>query len=553
MSNILSVEDLSISFRQRKERKDKEHQDKEHQDNDLHIVKSINFTIPHNKTIALVGESGSGKSLTAHAIMRLLPYPAAYHPTGKIIFEERDLLALSLKKMVNVRGNDIGMIFQEPMSALNPLHMVEKQIGEALTTHYAHAQNSSPKPTKKIIREQVLALLAQVKIPEPETKLGAYPHELSGGQRQRVMIAMALANRPKLLIADEPTTALDVTVQKDILDLITELQATYQMSVLLITHDLGVVQYMADHVLVMNKGEIVEEGNVNHILKHPQNEYTQQLVNSHPSGNPVTLPDSIEQLPILLSAENLSVKFPLSKPLFGRCKSFFHALNQVTIQLRKGTTLGVLGESGSGKSTLALAILRLIQADGSIKFDRNEISHLNESEFNAYRRQMQIVFQDPFSSLSPRMSVKQIISEGLHLQGNLSKIEIEQKVSVIMKEVGLEPSMQHRYPHEFSGGQRQRIAIARALVLDPRLLFLDEPTSALDRTVQMQIIHLLRKLQQERQLSYLFISHDIHVVKALSHQIIVIKEGCIVEHGDAATVLSSPSHPYTKKLLEATL
>jgi microcin C transport system ATP-binding protein len=544
MSDILSVDQLSISFHQGK--------------SDTHIVKSISFAIPHNKTVALVGESGSGKSLTAHAIMRLLPYPTAFHPSGSITFEGRDLLTLPLKKMTNIRGNDIGMIFQEPMSALNPLHTVERQIGEALKIHQANTSkvsssaNSMPN-IKSCIKEQVLVLLNQVKIQAPEPKLNAYPHQLSGGQRQRVMIAMALANRPKLLIADEPTTALDVTVQKDILDLLRELQTIYQMSVLLITHDLGVVKYMADHVLVMNKGEIIEEGCVDDILQHPKNEYTQQLVNSHPSGDPVTLPAVISDLPLLLSTQELNVKFPLSKPLFGRCKSFFYALHNVSMSLRKGTTHGVLGESGSGKSTLALAILRLIQSDGSIQFDNNEVSTLDEKTFNAYRREMQIVFQDPFSSLSPRMSVKQIISEGLHLQGDLTEEVIDQKVSAIILEVGLDPTMLHRYPHEFSGGQRQRIAIARALVLDPRLLFLDEPTSALDRTVQMQVINLLRKLQKERQLSYIFISHDIHVVKALSHDIIVIKDGEIVEYGNANQLLSNPSHAYTKKLLEATL
>jgi len=539
MNNILSVEDLSISFRQRKGSTE----------NNLHIVKSINFIIPYNKTIALVGESGSGKSLTAHAIMRLLPYPTAYHPTGKITFEGRDLLALPLKQMIHVRGNDIGMIFQEPMSALNPLHTVEKQIGEALETHYSHTHTSSI----KTIKEQVLALLTQVKIPEPETKLTAYPHELSGGQRQRVMIAMALANRPKLLIADEPSTALDVTVQKEILDLIKELQVEHQMSVLLITHDLGVVNYMADHVLVMHKGEIIEEGSTAEILQKPKNQYTKQLVNSHPSGDPVKLTLPMDELPALLTTDDISVKFPLSNPLFGRCQSFFHALKKVNVSLKKGTTLGVLGESGSGKSTLALAILRLIQSDGSIYFKEQDISVLNEKEFNAYRRKMQIVFQDPFSSLSPRMSIKQIIGEGLHLQSELTTKEIEQKVVDIMEEVGLDITMQHRYPHEFSGGQRQRIAIARALVLDPQLLFLDEPTSALDRAVQMQVIELLRKLQAERQLSYIFISHDIHVIKALSHDIIVIKEGEIVEYGSAKQVLTTPSHSYTKKLLAATL
>jgi len=536
MSDILSVDQLSISFH--------------HGNSDTHIVKSISFVIPHNKTVALVGESGSGKSLTAHAIMRLLPYPSAFHPSGSITFESRDLLSLPLKKMTNIRGNEIGMIFQEPMSALNPLHTVEKQIAEALKIHQANTNTASATSS---IKEQVLALLTQVKIQAPKTKLKAYPHQLSGGQRQRVMIAMALANRPKLLIADEPTTALDVTVQKDILDLLRELQAIYQMSVLLITHDLGVVKYMADHVLVMKQGEIIESGDAKSLLSNPQEDYTKQLINSHPSGNPVTLAHPIEELSTLLSTHHLGVKFPLSKPLFGRCKEFFHALKQVDIDLKKGTTLGVLGESGSGKSTLALAILRLIESSGDIHLDGKKVSELDGKSFNAFRRSMQIVFQDPFSSLSPRMSIKQIISEGLHLQGNLDQVDIDTKVINIMEEVDLDPEMQHRYPHEFSGGQRQRIAIARALILNPRMLFLDEPTSALDRAVQMQVIELLRKLQQERQLSYIFISHDIHVVKALSHQIIVIKDGDIVEQGLADVVLNSPSHPYTQKLLTATL
>jgi microcin C transport system ATP-binding protein len=344
-----------------------------------------------------------------------------------------------------------------------------------------------------------------------------------------------------------------VTVQKDILDLLRELQTVYQMSVLLITHDLGVVKYMADHVLVMKQGEIVESGNAKSLLSNPQVDYTKQLINSHPSGNPVTLAQPIEELPTLLSTHPLGVKFPLSKPLFGRCKDFFHALKQVNIDLKEGTTLGVLGESGSGKSTLALAILRLIESCGDINFDGQKISELDSKSFNPFRRSLQIVFQDPFSSLSPRMSIKQIISEGLHLQGDTDQAEIDTKVIDIMEEVDLDPDMQHRYPHEFSGGQRQRIAIARALILNPRILFLDEPTSALDRAVQMQVIELLRKLQQERQLSYIFISHDIHVVKALSHQIIVIKDGDIVEQGLADVVLNSPSHPYTQKLLTATL
>lgn len=536
MSDILSVQQLSIAFHQG--------------DKDVDIVKSISFSVPYKKTVALVGESGSGKSLTAHAIMRLLPYPSAFHPSGSITFEERDLLTLPLKKMTHIRGNDIGMIFQEPMSALNPLHTVEKQIGEALTIHQAQSQQIA---SSSNIRQQVIELLTNVKIQSPESKLNAYPHQLSGGQRQRVMIAMALANRPKLLIADEPTTALDVTVQKDILDLLRDLQDQYQMSVLLITHDLGVVKYMADEVYVMRQGEIIESGKVSTLLTHPQKDYTKQLINSHPSGNPVSLPLAMEALPTLLSTHDLSVKFPLSKPLFGRCHDYFHALKDININLNEGTTLGVLGESGSGKSTLALAILRLIESSGTISFNNQVISTLNEKAFNPYRRAMQIVFQDPFSSLSPRMSIKQIISEGLHLRGKLSQQDIDTQVNDIMTEVNLDPEMQHRYPHEFSGGQRQRIAIARALILNPRLLFLDEPTSALDRAVQMQVIELLRKLQKERQLSYIFISHDIHVIKALSHQIIVIKEGQIIEQGSADSVLNRPQHHYTQKLLNATL
>ncbi|MGS2716836.1 ABC transporter ATP-binding protein [Eionea flava] len=539
MNTLLNIQDLSISFRQGAV--------------DTHIVKSVDLQVRHHQTVALVGESGSGKSLTAHAIMRLLPYPCAFHPSGNIVFDQCDLLSLPLTKMTHIRGNRIGMIFQEPMSALNPLHTVEQQISEVLHVHQVNdKQQVLVKLSKKILHEQVITLLKQVKIPNPESKMNAYPHELSGGQRQRVMIAMALANRPQLLIADEPTTALDVTVQKDILDLLKQLQKKYEMGLLLITHDLGVVKYMADHVYVMKQGEIVEQGNTLHILNHPEHDYTKQLINSEPSGQPVQLEDNDTSSP-LLCTRDLQVSFPLSKPLFGRCKNFFHALNHVDIELYEGATLGVLGESGSGKSTLALAVLRLVQSEGSINYNDINISSLSEKAFKPYRCEMQIVFQDPFSSLSPRMSVQQIISEGLHLQRNMDESQIDQAVIAIMQEVGLEPEMRHRYPHEFSGGQRQRISIARALIVNPRLLFLDEPTSALDRTVQMQVIELLRKLQKTRKLSYVFISHDISVVKALSHQIIVIKNGKIVEQGDADTVLNTPSHPYTKTLLSAAL
>ena len=531
MTTLLTIDDLAIAFHQG--------------DSDCHIVKGISFDIDDCETLALVGESGSGKSLTAHAIMGLLPYPTVFHPSGKILFDNRNLLSLSNKVMESIRGNQISMIFQEPMSALNPLHRVEKQIGEMLTIHQRLNKEKS--------RQKVLELLHQVQIPDPESTLHRYPHQLSGGQRQRVMIAMALANQPKLLIADEPTTALDVTVQKDILDLLKTLQTQYRMSILLITHDLGVVNYMADKVVVMHHGDIVERGTTPTLLQNPQHEYTKQLIQCHPSGDPITLDQPIDQQPILMSTRALSVKFPKNKPLLGRCKDFFHALRAIDMQLAQGSTLGIVGESGSGKSTLALAMLRLLAAEGEIFLETNALHLLTEKQMRPLRCDIQIVFQDPFSSLSPRMPIQDIISEGLLLHHTLSKEDINKKVNDIMVEVGLDPATKNRYPHEFSGGQRQRIAIARALILNPKVLFLDEPTSALDRIVQMQVIELLRTLQQQRNLSYVFISHDIEVVKALSHRVIVLKQGEIVEHGNANTVLENPSHPYTQTLLSATL
>lgn len=592
---ILSVNDLCVSFQQG--------------DKQTHIVKNISFDVEHNTTVALVGESGSGKSLTAHAIMRLLPYPVAFHPSGEIWFssdtdicaraqgidskvsesskkstknktgcQSEELLSRSLKSMTAIRGHDIGMIFQEPMSALNPLQMIENQIGESVNLGHS-SKGSSEKGiaiknlSKSETREKVLSLLRQVHIVDPESKLKSYPHELSGGQRQRVMIAMALANRPKLLIADEPTTALDVTVQKEILDLLKELQQQYHMSILLITHDLGVVKYLADQVLVMQHGQIVERGDTRKVLNQPQNAYTKLLMDSHPKGEPVEIEKREGGCSVVVETKHLNVIYNKNKPLFGKCKDFFLALEDVNFKLHEGRTLGVLGESGSGKSTLALAILKLIQSKGVIELEGRDISCLNEKEIRPLRCAMQVVFQDPFSSLSPRMSAKQIISEGLHLQNlsikkqslkkesinktqsekQLCETDIDKMVDDIMIEVGLDPATKHRYPHEFSGGQRQRIAIARAFILNPRLVFLDEPTSALDRAVQMQVINLLRKLQQQRKLSYVFISHDIHVVKAMSHEVMVIKNGEVVEHGDAKSVLDNPQHPYTQKLLEATL
>jgi len=543
---LLSVKDLSISFHQGKGM------------NSADIVKNISFEIGGSndedcekgyETLALVGESGSGKSLTAHSIMRLLPYPAAFHPSGHIIFDNRDLLTLPDSAMRNIRGSEIGMIFQEPMNALNPLHSVGKQIGEVLKIHL--------KLSSQAIKKETLSLLRQVHIKDPEDKLNSFPHQLSGGQRQRVMIAMALANRPKLLIADEPTTALDVTIQKEILDLLKELQKEFKMNILLITHDLGVVKYSADRVLVMQQGEIVESGTVNTLFSKPEHPYTKQLINNHPSGRAVELPGAIQELSDIMSTQSLCVSFPKSKPLFGRCKDFFHALKNIDITVAKGSTLGIVGESGSGKSTLALAMLKLIPSSGNINIENTSLNNLNEKEIRPLRSDMQIVFQDPFASLSPRMSIEQIISEGLvlhsKLDGRLDDKAISKKVTDIMNEVGLDPTTRHRYPHEFSGGQRQRIAIARALVLNPKILFLDEPTSALDRTVQMQVINLLRELQLTRGISYVFISHDVHVIKALSHQIAVMKEGEIVEFGDTESVLNKPQHAYTQSLLSATL
>ncbi|MGH1440664.1 MAG: ABC transporter ATP-binding protein [Cellvibrionaceae bacterium] len=546
---LLSVDNLSISF---------------HRGSDqpaAHIVKNISFHIgdngknhdtknKHYETVALVGESGSGKSLTAHAIMRLLPYPSAFHPSGNINFDNKELLSLPDGAMRGIRGSDIGMIFQEPMNALNPLHTVEKQISEILGIH-------RQKLNSQQIREETLALLRQVRIKDPENRLASYPHQLSGGQRQRVMIAMALANRPKLLIADEPTTALDVTIQKDILDLLKELQQKFKMNILLITHDLGVVKYIADRVLVMQNGQIVESNDTNALFSKPENAYTQALIHNKPGGEAATLKKALDDLPSVMCTKSLSVGFPTKKPLFGRCKDFFKALDNIDIQVITGSTLGIVGESGSGKSTLALAMLNLLQSScaisGKIQLGDIVINTLKEKEIRPLREKMQIVFQDPFASLSPRMSIEQIISEGLKLHSDLNKEHISKKVIEIMREVDLDPDTRHRYPHEFSGGQRQRIAIARALVLNPSILFLDEPTSALDRTVQMQVITLLRRLQESRGLSYIFISHDVHVIKALSHQIAVMKSGKIVEFGDTKQVLNTPQHPYTQTLLSSTL
>lgn len=523
--NLIEVRDLSVEF------VSGEHPHR--------VVKGISFDIKRGETLALVGESGSGKSVTAHSILRLLPYPLARHPTGSILYGGQDLLSLDEKKLRHVRGNRIAMIFQEPMTSLNPLHSIEKQINEVLGIHKGL--------TGKQATARTLELLELVGIPEPHKRLKALPHELSGGQRQRVMIAMALANEPELLIADEPTTALDVTVQLKILDLLKDLQARLGMSLLLITHDLNLVRRIAHRVCVMQQGLIVEQASCEQLFRSPQHPYTQELLNAEPSGDPAHTVAG----PTLLEVEYLKVWFPIKKGLMRKTVDYVKAVDGINFSLRQGQTLGIVGESGSGKSTLGLAILRLIASKGLIRFEDKRLDCMSAQEVRPLRREMQVVFQDPFGSLSPRMSVSEIVGEGLRIH-RMGTAE-EQEIAIIeaLREVGLDPETRHRYPHEFSGGQRQRIAIARALVLKPALILLDEPTSALDRTVQRQVVELLRSLQVKYNLTYLFISHDLAVVKALSHQLMVVKHGQVVEQGDAQSIFASPQHPYTQQLLEA--
>ena len=525
---LLQVKDLSVAFR--------------HDDRSVNVVNHIDFTLNAGETLALVGESGSGKSVTALSILKLLPYPAASHPTGEILWQGENILQASEKRLRQIRGNDIAMIFQEPMTALNPLHSIGKQIAEVLRVHQAMDKTSAHK--------RVLELLEMVELDRLKDRLGAYPHELSGGQRQRVMIAMALANQPKLLIADEPTTALDVTVQKDILELLQRLQREMNMALLLITHDLGIVRKMAQHICVMQKGQMVEQGPADAIFNTPQQDYTKKLLRSKPKGLAEPLP---ADAPTLLEAGNLSVRFPIKTGLWGR-KSFFTAVNNVSLSLRQGETLGIVGESGSGKTTLGLALLRLNRSEGKVVYLGQRIDTLNNAQFRPLRQDLQIVFQDPFGSLSPRMSIGQIIAEGLMVHHpHTTKAERDKLVIETMEAVQLDPEARHRYPHEFSGGQRQRVALARALILRPKVIVLDEPTSALDVSVQAQVVDVLRDLQQTRGLSYLFISHDLRVVRAMSHRIMVLKNGQIVESGDTAQIFDAPQQDYTKRLIAAAL
>ena len=503
-------------------------------------VDDVSLSLARGRTLALVGESGSGKSVTALSIVRLLA-PGAKILGGSIEFQGQDLVQADEAALRKIRGARIAMVFQEPMTSLNPLHNIEKQVGEILEWHgeLSRAQ----------IKARVLELLQEVGLRNAEERLRAYPHELSGGQRQRVMIAMALANRPDLLIADEPTTALDVTIQAQILTLLRDLQAKYGMAILFITHDLGIVRRMSDEVAVMQKGQIVEQGATAKIFAQPQHPYTQMLLAAEPKGlAPAADPAAAE----VLSAEDLRVWFPIKSGFWGRTTSYVKAVDGVSLKLRQGQTLAVVGESGSGKTTLGLALLRLIRSEGPIAFLGQRIDGFAAGQMRPLRRKLQIVFQDPYGALSPRMSVAEIVEEGLLVQDKgLNAAERRAIVARALADTGLDPATMDRYPHEFSGGQRQRIAIARALALDPQVIVLDEPTSALDRSVQAQIIDLLRELQDKRGLSYLFISHDLKVVKALASQIIVMRDGKIVEQGDAADVFAAPQQDYTKALFAA--
>jgi microcin C transport system ATP-binding protein len=503
----------------------------------------VSFTIERGETLALVGESGSGKSVTALSILKLLPYPPAFHPTGSALFKGQELLDADEGDLRAVRGNDITMIFQEPMTSLNPLHTVERQIGEILELHKGL--------TGAAARARIVELLGKVGIRDPETRLHDYPHQLSGGQRQRVMIAMALANDPDLLIADEPTTALDVTVQAQILELLKDLQAEMGMALLLITHDLGIVRAMADKVCVMQKGKVVEHGDAKAVFAAPQHAYTQMLLAAEPKGAP---PVADPSAPVVLETTGLKVWFPIRRGFFRRTVGHIKAVDGVDATLRAGQTLGVVGESGSGKTTLGLALLRLISSEGPIVYMGQRIDGYNNARMRPLRKDMQIVFQDPYGSLSPRLSIQQIVEEGLMVQGK--SLGYEQRRAIVaeaLTEVGLDPDTMDRYPHEFSGGQRQRIAIARALALDPAFIMLDEPTSALDMSVQAQIVDLLRGLQQKHNLSYLFISHDLKVVRALANEVIVMRDGVAVERGTAAQIFTAPQTDYTRALIAAAL
>jgi microcin C transport system ATP-binding protein len=524
---LLSVQDLSVAFSQG--------------GGETLAVDHVSFDIGKGETVALVGESGSGKSVSALSILKLLPYPSASHPSGRILFGGDDLLAKSGKELRKVRGNRITMIFQEPMTSLNPLHTIEQQVAEVLKLHQGMGDRQA--------RTRTLALLEEVGIRDPQKRLDAYPHQLSGGQRQRVMIAMALANEPELLIADEPTTALDVTVQAQILELLHRLKEKNGMSMLFITHDLGVVRKIADRVCVMTRGKIVETGETAEIFARPRHDYTKHLLAAEPKGRP---PIADATAKTVMSGEDVKVWFPIRKGFFRKTVDHVKAVDGIDVTVRAGQTLGVVGESGSGKTTLGLALARMISSKGRIRFNGREIDALSFNAMRPLRRELQIVFQDPFGSLSPRMSITEIIQEGLAIhEPALDADERERRVVDVLREVGLDPETRHRYPHEFSGGQRQRVAIARAMVLNPRFVMLDEPTSALDMSVQAQVVDLLRDLQKKHDLAYLFISHDLKVIRALANDVIVMRNGRIVEQGSAEQIFERPQTDYTRALISA--
>jgi microcin C transport system ATP-binding protein len=522
--SVLEVKALSVTFRQ--------------DGRVIEAVKAVSFTVAKGETVALVGESGSGKSVTALSTVGLLPDSAEM--SGSVTYNGNQMVGASERALRNVRGNDISFIFQEPMTSLNPLHTIEKQMAESLALHQAL--------TGPAARARVIELLNKVGIRDAESRLGAYPHQLSGGQRQRVMIAMALANGPELLVADEPTTALDVTIQAQILDLLADLKRSEDLSLLFITHDLGIVRRIADRVCVMQGGEIVEQGLTADIFANPQHPYTQKLLAAEQKGGPDPVPAGAVEV---VRTDDLRIWFPIHKGLMRKTVGHVKAVNAATLSVRAGETLGIVGESGSGKTTLALAILRLIPSAGPVVFLGQDLRGRSGAELRAMRRQLQVVFQDPFGSLSPRMTAEQIIAEGLGVHGVEPGRNRTEMVAGIMREVGLDPAAMSRYPHEFSGGQRQRIAIARAMILRPKLVVLDEPTSALDMTVQVQIVELLRELQRKWGLAYIFISHDLRVIRAMAHKVMVMQSGDVVEAGDCASVFTNPQSDYTKALMAA--
>jgi len=526
---IFSIKNLSVDFKAANEI--------------VHAVKNISFDIAHGKNIALVGESGSGKSVTALSLLNLHDSSHVNYPSGEIIYQKQDLLLQTERQLQRIRGSDVAMIFQEPMTSLNPVYPVAKQMIEPLMLHQ--------KLSKAAALKRSIELFERVGIPEPSRHINSFPHMMSGGQRQRVMIAMALACHPKLLIADEPTTALDVTIQKQILELIKDLQTDFNMSVLMITHDLNLVKHYSDYVCVMNQGEIVEQNPVQAVFDNPQHDYTKHLLASLPERQ---VDDVVENTEILLQGKDLRVYFPITKGFLKRKVDEVKAVDQIDLHLSKGETLGIVGESGSGKTTLGMALLRLQNSTGEIHFNQQRIDVLKESEVRPLRKSFQVVFQDPFSSLSPRMTVEQIVGEGLTVHfPELNAEQRRKKVTRVLSEVGLDDSILWRYPHEFSGGQRQRIAIARVVILEPELILLDEPTSALDVSVQKQVLELLVHLQKKYNISYLFISHDLSVIRAISHRVMVMKQGRLVEQGETQVLFNEPQQNYTKELLNAAL